>query len=102
MYLVQFLLPLYDNAGRSFGREAFDRVRNELTERFGGVTAYRHAPAEGLWRTDEGAVSRDEMIMFEVVTEQLERGWWARYRRELAARFRQEELLVRATDFEQL
>jgi hypothetical protein len=102
MYLVRSLLPLYDNAGQPFGPEAFDRVRNELTAQFGGVTAYRHAPAEGLWRTDDGGLSRDEMVMFEVMTAQLERGWWTSYKRELAARFRQEELLVRATEFEPL
>jgi hypothetical protein len=102
MYLVQLLLPLYDNHRQPFGRAAFDRVRNELTERFGGATAFLRAPAEGVWQTEDGAVSRDEIVIFEVMTGELDRAWWARYRAELACRFRQEELIIRASEVEQL
>ena len=101
MFLVELLLPLYDNEGRAFGAGAFDRVRDELAARFGGVTAFRRAPGEGLWAED-GEVSRDRIVVFEVMTASLERDWWAAYRRELEARFRQEKLVVRATEFEEL
>src|SRR4029078_11332648 len=40
MHLVQLLLPLYDNDGHRFDETAFAAVRQELTRRFGGVTAY--------------------------------------------------------------
>jgi hypothetical protein len=40
MYLIQLLLPLYDNEKRPFTRLDFDSVRKDLTERFGGVTAF--------------------------------------------------------------
>jgi hypothetical protein len=101
MYLVEILLPLYDNEGRAFGAGEFDRVRDELAERFGGVTAFRRAPAEGVW-AEGGELSRDQLVIFEVMAEALERPWWAAYRRELEARFRQEKLVVRATEFEEL
>jgi hypothetical protein len=101
MYLVEILLPLYDNEGRAFGAGEFDRVRDELAARFGGVTAFRRAPAEGVWAED-GELSRDRVVIFEVMAEALERQWWAAYRRELEARFRQEKLVVRATAFEEL
>jgi hypothetical protein len=48
MYLIHILLPLKDNQGRPHGRELFRGVAGELTERFGGLTAYTRAPAEGL------------------------------------------------------
>jgi hypothetical protein len=101
MHLVQLLLPLYDNEKRAFDWEYLDRVRAELTEKFSGVTSYRRSPAEGVWK-DGGEVSHDEIIIFEVMTEQLDRGWWAQYRAELEQRFRQEELVIRSTEMEQL
>ena len=101
MYLVEMLLPLYDNEGRAFGAGEFDRVRDELAARFGGVTTFRRSPGEGVWR-EGGGESRDRVVIFEVMAEALERPWWAAYRRELEARFRQEKLVVRATAFEEL
>ena len=40
MHLIQLFLPLYDNDGQAFAKPLFDTVRGELTERFGGVTAF--------------------------------------------------------------
>jgi len=45
MYLLQILLPLVDNQGQRFDDHRFSHVRRELTERFGGVTAYLRSPA---------------------------------------------------------
>lgn len=47
MHLIQLLLPLYDNQGNRFDHAVFDEVQAELTERFGGVTAYLRSPARG-------------------------------------------------------
>jgi hypothetical protein len=102
MYLIEFFLPLYDNEGRAFGRAPFDRVRDELTAQFGGVTAFRRAPAEGVWRTDDGPTVRDEVVSFEVMAAELDRAWWARYKTDLAARFRQDEIMLRAVRVEPL
>lgn len=102
MHLVQILLPLYDNEKRPFARAEFERVRGELTERFGGVTAHLRSPAEGAWKDEGGDVARDDVVIYEVMCDALERDWWARYRAELARRFRQEELIVRACAVERL
>lgn len=102
MYQIQLLLPLYDNEGQNFARAEFARVRDELAERFGGVTAHTRSPAEGVWKDEEGEVARDNVVAFEVLTETLERGWWAGYRDALAARFRQQELMITATRVERL
>ncbi|HKS28848.1 MAG TPA: hypothetical protein VJS44_13570 [Pyrinomonadaceae bacterium] len=99
---MQLLLPLYDNEGKVFDRAMLDRVRNELTERFGGVTAYRRSPAEGLWQEDGGEVTRDDVVIYEVMTEELDRAEWKRYGQELAGRFRQQEMMIRAISVERL
>jgi hypothetical protein len=102
MYLIEIFLPLYDNERQPFGRQTFDRVRDELTERFGGVTAFRRSPAEGVWKEEDEDVSRDQVISYEVMAEKLEREWWSRYRAELERRFRQKEMVVRAVKIERL
>jgi hypothetical protein len=96
MHLIQFLLPLYDNDQNAFPHREFQRVREELIERFGGVTAFVQSPALGLWKDENDQVSRDEMVMFEVMTAELDQAWWAEYRLNLERRFKQEELVVRA------
>jgi hypothetical protein len=101
MFLVEILLPLYDNEGRRFGAEDFDRVSEELAARFGGVTTFRRSPGEGVWRAG-GGESRDRVVVFEVMSEGLERAWWREYREELERRFRQEKIVARATEFEEL
>jgi hypothetical protein len=102
MHLVQLLLPLRDNAGAPFPRAAFERVRSELAGRFGGVTAYLRTPASGVWTDEEGDVAREEVVMVEVMVARLARRWWRTYRTDLEARFRQDELLMRALPCEKL
>jgi hypothetical protein len=101
MFLVEILLPLYDNEGRPFGAEEYDRVSEGLAARFGGVTAFRRAPGEGVWR-EGGEESRDRVVVFEVMAGGLDRAWWREYREGLERRFRQEKIVVRATEFEEL
>ena len=95
MYLIQLLLPLHDNDKNKFPAEYFDSVRSELTNSFGGVTAFLRSPAVGLWKT-ENDVSRDEVVMFEVMAPDLNEEWWFEYRTQLQKKFRQEELLIYA------
>ena len=102
MHLVQLFLPLRDNAGKPFPAARFAAVRAELTDAFGGVTAYQRAPATGLWEDGDEAVQRDDLVLFEVMVDVLDRDWWKRYAAELARRFRQEEILVRALPCEWL
>jgi hypothetical protein len=102
VHLVQLLLPRRDNSGNPFPREAFVRVRAELTARYGGVTAYLRSPAAGAWRDDQGELTQDDVVMVEVVVADLDRAWWTAYRRDLEVRFRQVEVLVRAMACERL
>ena len=102
MYLVEFLLPVFDNDGAQIPKDEFERVRRELTQRFGGITAFTRSPASGLWADDKGVVRHDDLVGFEVMTESLDRDWWRDYRDQLAKRFRQEEIVMRASPFERL
>ena len=102
MHLVQLLLPLFTADGTRVVDAAFAGVRRELTERFGGVTAYMRAPAVGLWTDESGQVARDEVVMVEVVVDALDRDWWTSYRESLERRFGQQEIHLRAMRIEAL
>ena len=102
MHLVQILLPLYDNDGLPFPASQYASVRAALTERFGGLTAYTRAPAEGLWDEGGGRAARDDIIVYEVMVDQLDRAWWTRFRADLERRFEQNELVARAMPVERL
>ena len=99
---MQMLLPLRTRDGVEVPAEMFSEVRTELTERFGGVTAYLRSPATGSWKRTEAEVERDQVIMVEVVVEAFDREWWTHYRDRLAQRFDQEEIHARAIAIERL
>jgi hypothetical protein len=44
----------------------------------------------------------DEVIIFEVMVESLNRTWWRQYRNVLEKRFKQKEVLIRALAMEKL
>jgi hypothetical protein len=101
VHIIEILLPLYDNDGQRIGAEPYANVREELVARFGGLTAFTRTPAEGVWQ-DEGERTRDEIVIFEVMSDGLDRNWWERYRTRLEQLFRQEEIVVRAHEVEKL
>jgi hypothetical protein len=101
VHLVEILLPLRDNEGEPFGHELFVDVREELVERFGGLTAFTRSPAEGVWNAG-GERNRDEIVVLEVMAETLDRQWWRAYRETLEQRFRQDEVVIRTSAVERL
>jgi hypothetical protein len=100
--LIQILLPLYDNAGRHQHADKFSEVRDELTHRFGGLTAFTRAPAEGLWKAGDREARKDDILLFEIMADTLDRDWWTAYRKKLEARFEQDEIVIRAQAIERL
>lgn len=102
MRLNQIFLPLYDNNKQPFSQSRYDTVRNELTEAFGGVTAFVRSPAEGIWKQDDDSIHRDEVVIFEVVVDSIDHEWWTQYRQALEQRFGQEEILIISTGIEKL
>jgi hypothetical protein len=101
-HLVELLLPVSDGDGRRFPRALYDRTAAELTDRFGGLTAHVRAPAAGIWEARPGRTERDDIVIYEVMVDALDTQWWATYRRELEARFVQEELVIRAQEIRRL
>ena len=95
MNLIQILLPVEGKNGEPLPRRTFDDVQAELTERFGGVTAFVNAPAHGIWRK-AGSEEHDRVILFEVMTDELDVSWWSEFRERLERAFLQEEVVVRA------
>jgi hypothetical protein len=96
MHLIEIFVPLADNDGSRFPQDLHERVRHELADRFGGVTAYPRAPAKGLWKMSPSETQQDDLVIYEVMAATLDEAWWADYRRQLESVFRQEKLLIRA------
>lgn len=101
MHLVQLLLPVYDGKGNALPHDLFATVREELVARFGGLTAYTRAPARGLWQ-EGNHVEKDDIVVYEVMADALDREWWASYRAQLEQRFAQDEVVIRALAAERL
>ncbi|MGF6178957.1 hypothetical protein [Ensifer sp. 4252] len=97
MHLIEILVPIPNGNARA----PLERIRQELTATFGGVTMHVTAPAEGLWQSPGGA-ERDRIVMVEVMAKDLERVWWAAYRKELEARLNQDEVVIRSSVIERL
>jgi len=102
MKLIQLFLPLYDNHGKPFPKARFDGVREALAKEFGGVTAFLRSPAVGVWENDDGAVCRDDVVLFEVMVDAIDRDWWRAYRQRMENAFHQEAILLRITEIELL
>jgi hypothetical protein len=99
MVLIQLLLP----SSRAAGNDAMTPIaetRRELVDRFKGVTAYVRSPAKGLWTAPDGRTEADDVVMVEVVTDNFDRAWWRDYAAELARRFGQDRIHVRALPVE--
>lgn len=101
MHLIQILLPVRDNDGRPFGPHPFEELSWTLSKKFGGITSFSRAPAEGRWESS-GKTQHDDVVVIEVMDANLDRDWWAAFREELEATFRQTEVIVRAQPIELL
>ena len=101
MHLIEILLPLKGPAGVEFPATEFEQLARELTEQFGGVTAFTRSPAEGRWK-NQGSTEHDDIVVMEVMTEVLDRDWWEALRIRLMRQFHQEELIIRCRLIEML
>lgn len=96
--LVQMLLPLYDSDNKPFKVSMYSEVKEELTERFGGVTIFSRSPAAGLWKNDKKKTVKDEILVYEVMSGDADTSFWEKYKRTLKTRFRQKDLVIRCSD----
>jgi hypothetical protein len=100
--LIQMLLPSRSSEGTAFPDDLLRRTREELFDRFGGLTAYIRAPATGVWTSPQGNVEVDNVVMIEVLSDQFDKAWWRAYAETLKERFNQQSIHIRANDVEVL
>jgi hypothetical protein len=98
--LIQLLLPA--QTADADTAASVSQTRDELTARFGGVTAYQQTPASGQWSDPRGGIVADQVVLVEVVAREWERDWWRQYADVLARRFHQDVIHVRALPIELL
>ena len=96
MQIVEVFLPLDRGDGSPIEPELLEGFVAGLADRFGGATAYSRAPAEGIWKGDDG-LERDRVLVVEVMLETLDEEWWSAYRSRLEAELDQEQILIRVT-----
>ena len=102
MFKLEIFLPVYDLKGIQFEYQAYDDVQNTLIHRYGGVTAFMRTPASGFWKNTLGQIEKDDVAIFEVMTEEIDRVWWQGFRKQLEHQFAQQEILIQATQIERL
>jgi hypothetical protein len=104
MVLIQLLLPttLSNEASSQDAIKALAENRRELADAFDGLTAYVRSPAKGVWTAPDGHTEHDDVVMVEIVTERFDRSWWRAYAADLAKRFRQKTIHVRAMSIDLL
>ncbi|HEX8596440.1 MAG TPA: hypothetical protein VF682_24645 [Pseudomonas sp.] len=102
MDLVEIFIPKTDNDGRAFPAGLFSSVRQELVDRFGGMTAFTREPVEGLWGIAEDGKRHDTLIIYEVMVQEVDRLWWEAYKLDLEKRFAQDELVIRFSTIEMI
>ena len=98
IFLIQLYVPLKNNSGQPFPRSQFEKIQQELTEHFGGSTAYTRTPADGLWQTGDRGCKHDDIAIFEVLTESLDKQWWEQYRQLLENDLSQESIQIIAQE----
>jgi hypothetical protein len=96
MHLIQILLPLYEKGGARVSRTLLRSSAKQLAEEFGGVTAYTRAPAQGLWRRRGAKLERDDVVVYEVIAQSLDVGFWRSRRRQFEKEFVQDAIVIRA------
>jgi hypothetical protein len=101
MYLVQLLLPAQTPVPEK-NDSVFHKLKATLEDRFGGYTAFSQAPAEGSWAPEGGAAQKDDIVVVEVMTEDLDRAWWRELRLKLERDLKQEVIVIRVQQVEML
>ena len=101
MHLIQLLLPIVQT-GEESTSSSLQALREELIERFGGVTAYTRSPARGAWLETGDHVVHDDVIIVEVMSDTLDREWWRTLRVRLEQQLDQESIVIRASNISML
>jgi hypothetical protein len=97
MYLIEIFLPLSANDGRPIPSAEFEWALEQMVREWGGVTAFTRTPAQGLSFENGDQRVEDDIIVYEVMVDGVDRFWWQNFKRELEERFQQRVVLIRVT-----
>ena len=97
---VEIFVPI-PRAGEHHARQVFEALKTDLAKRYGGVTSYAQAPAEGLWADGEG-LDVDRIVVLEVMVDQLDLEAWAKIKADLEKELGQDEILIRSKRIQRL
>ena len=100
-HLIEIFLPLAFASKEPIPDTIFTVLKEELVDHFGGVTSCSRVLAEGLWANGD-KIEADRVMVWEVMTDDLDRDWWKSFRTRVEKLLRQEELLIRATKVDPL
>jgi len=98
MHTIQILLPIFNENGEAFPKEYYINLRNEFTEKYGGITAYTRSPASGFWKENGEKTVKDDIIIYEIMADILDKNWWQDCRKRLEHSFHQDEIIIRTWD----
>jgi hypothetical protein len=99
VHIVEIFLP----TGAAALDTELSKLGVVLSDQFGGFTAFTRTPAQGAWRVPQtGEVEHDELVVVEVMTDGLDRTWWAHLRTKLESALKQKEILIRAHQVQKL
>jgi hypothetical protein len=102
MHSVQLLLPLFNQENDPFPHGYFSDLKNQLTEKFGGITAYTRSPATGFWKENDDKTVKDDIIIYEVMAPEMDKEWWHNLRKRLEKLFRQDVIVIRTWEIDLL
>jgi inorganic pyrophosphatase len=96
--LIQLFLPTIAKNGKPFPRSYYDTVREQLTDKFNGVSMYFNSKVSGVWKDEDAKLVKDELMVFEVMSDAITLDFWKSYQRSLQKQFKQESILIRCMD----
>jgi hypothetical protein len=92
---LKFFCPLRTTKGSVSMPGSMREVRQDLSRRFGGITTFTRAPAHGTSEA-RGEIVHDDIVVFEVMTDTVDRPWWEAYRHRIEQSFARDEIVIRA------
>ena len=92
---MQILIPLVTGDGKQLEKEWFEGLLKELTDRFGGATSFIQSPGQGHWDSGKD-IEKDSVALIEVMTEDLDEGYWDELKTRLEKELSQSEIMIRA------
>jgi hypothetical protein len=99
-FITQILLPMRDNFGRVFGRDAYRPFHRRMIQRFGGWT--RKGQAEGAWLAPSGEFYAEEHWVYEIGHTRRNLRFWEAEKERLRIEFDQQDIWIVQYDVRQI